>query len=147
MRNPYRGIGGIDALTAGTGGAKDVYAEILVTQLYLGLLDFRKYCHADRRGVDAPAGFGGGYSLNPVYAAFVLQIAEDVFTRDREDDLLEAADFAWAGGHKLDLPAVFLGIATVHPIQIRREQRGLISTGTGSDLHNGVVGVERVFGH
>ena len=78
--------------------------------------------HRDRRrgGVDAAAGLGGGHALHAVHAALELQPAVDAAALDERDHFLEAAQAGVARGHHLDLPALALGVARVHPEQLGR---------------------------
>jgi hypothetical protein len=65
---------------------------------------------------------------------------------DHERDLFEAADLVLGRVDLLDLPALRLGVARVHPIEVGREQPGLVAAGARPDLDDDVlvvVGVRR----
>jgi len=49
-----------------------------------------------------------------------------------------------AAAHRLDLPALGVGIPVVAAGEFAREQRGLVAAGAGADLHHGVARVRRL---
>jgi hypothetical protein len=59
-----------------------------------------------------------GHALHAVDAALVLQPAVDVAALDERDDFLDAAAARLAQVQHLDLPALALGVARVHPEQV-----------------------------
>ena len=67
------GGGLVDVLTACAGGTEGVDAQILGVQLKLHFLRFGHNGDRHGGGVDAPLGFGFGYALHAVDAAFKLQ--------------------------------------------------------------------------
>src|SRR5439155_5906857 len=64
-----------------------------------------------------------------------------------EDDLFEAALLGLALREDFGLPAVALGVTRVHPIQIRREERGLFPALAGAYFEDDVLLVERIARH
>ena len=46
--------------------------------------------------------------------------------------------------HHLDLPALALGVARVHAVEVAREQRGFVAAGAGADLEDRVLAVARI---
>ncbi len=91
-----------------------------------------------------PERLGVGNALHAVDARLEFQLGEGAAAAHLGDDLLVAADRAFAGGDHLDLPALLGGIALVHPEQMAGEQRGLVAAGPGADLENDVALVHRV---
>ena len=61
-----------------------------------------------------------------------------------EDDLLDAAQSRPVAVDDLSLPALALGVPHVHPVEVRREQPSLLSSGPGADLDDHVLVVIRV---
>src|SRR5688500_2035998 len=82
-----------------------------------------------------------------MHARLELELAVRALTDDAEDDLLEAALLRVALRQDLDLPAMTLGVARVHPVEIEREERCLFSTFAGADLDDDVLLVERIARH
>ena len=54
------------------------------------------------------------------------------------------ADAGVVAVHDLDLPAAALGVALVHPEELRREERRLLAARARPDLEEDVAGVVRV---
>src|SRR6185436_51374 len=108
-------------------GAIDVDAIILGPQLDIDLLDLRQHGDCGGGGVDATARLGLRHALNAVGAALVLQPAVGALAVQVEDDLLVAARPVLTSVHNLDLPALALGVAGVHTIQVGREERRLVT--------------------
>ena len=134
-------IGRVDALAAGAARAEGVDAEVLGVDLDVDFLGLRQHRHGRGGRVDAAARFGRRHALHAVHAALVLQPAVDVLAGDDRDDFLEAAGAAVVDRQHLDLPAVALGEAGVHPEEIRGEERRLVAAGAGADFQDDVLGV------
>ena len=97
------------------------------------------------RGVDTALRFRLGHALDAVDAAFVLEAAVCAAAAHFEDDLLEAAEVALVGVEDFDRPAVALGVAAVHAVEVAGEERCFVAAGGGTDLDDDVFFVERVF--
>ena len=138
------GVGGVNALAAGTGGAADFDADFVHVEIEVDFFGFWKDGDGGGGGVDAALGFGGGDALDTVDAAFVFEDAEDVLTGDFGDDFFEAADFGGAGLEDFGAPAAGFGEAGVHAEQIRGEEGGFVATGAGADFEEGVATFEGV---
>ena len=68
------GAGGlVDVLTARTGGAEGINAQILHIQRKVHLLCLRHYRHSGGGGVNAALGLGLRHTLHPVHPALVLE--------------------------------------------------------------------------
>ena len=68
------GAGGlVDVLTARTGGAEGVNAQVLHIQRKVHLLCLRHYRHGGGGGVDAALGLGLRHPLHPVHPALILE--------------------------------------------------------------------------
>src|SRR5436305_708220 len=121
MRDADGGVGGVDALAAGSARAEGIDAQVLLVDLDVGVLRFWQDGDGGGRRVDAAAGLGRRHALDAMHAALVLQLAVDAASRDRCDHYLDAAYPALAHRQRLDLPALALAEARVHAEQIRRE--------------------------
>ena len=73
-----------------------------------------------------------------------LQLREHVLALDQRDDFLHAARRALVHRHHLDLPALALGVARVHAVEVAGEQRGLVAAGAAADLEDRVLAVVRI---
>ena len=134
------GVGLVDVLTTGPGGAEGVDLQLGGVDLDLfGFRHFRQHGHGTGGGVHPALGFGLGYPLHPVAAGFKLEAAVDVLAVHLGDHLLVAAVLAVVAADDGDAPALALGITGVHAEQIPREDRRLVATGTGADLQVAVV--------
>src|SRR6185295_14021327 len=69
---------------------------------------------------------GVGHPLHPVYSRFEFQFGERAAALHLGDDFLVAAHGAFAGGNRLDLPALQTCKPLIHPEQVAGEQRGLV---------------------
>ena len=114
-------VGRVDRLAARSARAEDVDAQIVVLNVDVDLIRFRKDGDRDGRGVDAPRAFGLGHPLNPMDARFPLQRAVDVAPRDIGDDFLVAADLGVVFGSDFHFPAVGFSVASVHSKEVGGE--------------------------
>jgi len=146
VRDPHRGVGGVDALPARTRRAVHVHAQVLFLHPHVHVLGLRQHGDGDGGGVDAAARLGDGHALHPVDAALELEPAPRAAALDEEDDVLEAADAGGARVHHLHLPALRLRVLRVHAREVGGEQRRLVAAGAGADLDEDVLVVVRVLG-
>ena len=84
------------------------------------------------------------HALHAVAARFELELRIGACPDDARDHLLVAAELGGRCRHDLDLPAVALGVARVHPEEVAREERRLVAAGAGADLEEDVALVVRV---
>src|SRR6267142_42796 len=145
MRDAHRRVGLVDVLAAGTGIAEGVDAHVRRIQHHVadraGLGEDRDGAGG---GVYAPLSLGFGNALNAVTARLELELGVSALPDDARDDLLVSADVARRLGYHLHLPALALGIARVHSIEIPREQRGLVSARPRADFEKDIALVVRV---
>ena len=147
MGDAHGGVGRVDRLAAGAGGAEGVDAEVLGFDLDVDLFGFGQHGDGDGRGVDAALGLGGGDALDAVDAGLVLELRVDVVAFDDGGDVLEAVADAGLGlGEDLDLPLVLLGEAEVHAEDLGDEERGLVAAGAGAELEDDVLLVVGILG-
>ena len=74
MRNAYGGIGLVDVLAAGTGGAISIDAQVGGVDVdVLQLIGFRHHGDGACRGVNAALGFCRWYALYAMAAGFEFQ--------------------------------------------------------------------------
>jgi hypothetical protein len=86
--------------------------------------------------MNAALRLGRRHALNAVTAALILQLAVDAFALERQGDFLEAAKLGRAMVEDFYLPALGLGMALVHFIQVAGEQRRLVAARTAADFHD-----------
>src|SRR3989440_302734 len=146
VRDAHRGVGGVDALTAGARRAIDVHAQILLLHPHVHVLGLRQHGHRHGGGVDAAARLGDRHTLHPVDAALELEPAPRAAALHEQDDVLETADAGGAPVHHLDLPALRLRVLGVHARELGGEQRRLVAAGAGADLDEDVPVVVGILG-
>ena len=96
----------------------DVRLQVGGIDLDLDVVDLRQHSHRRRGGVDAALGLGGGNPLHAVHAALPLEPAVDALAADGGDALLDAAAVGFLQGERLELPALRLRVAHVHPEEV-----------------------------
>lgn len=133
------GVGGVDTLAARSGGAADGDLEFVGFDFDVHLLGLGKDGHRAGAGVDAALGLGDGDALDAVDAAFVFEALVDVRAADEEDDLLETAEVGGTGVDGFGFPSPGFGVAVVHAKEVRGEEGGFLSAGTGADFHDDVA--------
>ena len=133
----HRGVGGVDRLAAGTAGAEDVGADLVLVDLDLvGLLEHRHHLDGGEGGLAAALVVEGADPHQAVGAGLDREGAVGVGRVDRE---LGGLDARLLGvGHLVDLDAVLvlLGPARVHPHQHLGEVGGVDATGARADRHD-----------
>src|SRR6266516_1241925 len=139
-------VGRVDALAARSLRAEDVDPEVLVFDLHVDLLRFGKHRHRRGRRVLAPLPFRDRYALHPVDARFVPQRPVDTGAPGGEDGLLQAPEIPLRERDDFDLPAPPLAEPRVHAKQLGGEQRRLIASRAGTDLHDRIAVIEGVRG-
>ena len=141
------GAGGlVDVLTARTGGAEGVNAQVLHIQRKVHLLCLRHYRHGGGGGVDAALGLGLRHTLHPVHPALVLEAVICACTVHRDDGFLYAAKFGLVQVEQFQRPTTVLGVHGVHAQQAVGKQGGFLAAGTAADLHDDVFAVVHVLG-
>src|ERR1700735_2967403 len=146
VRDAYGRVSGIYRLSAGTRGTKRIDANVLRLDLDFHFVGFGQHSHGDSRSVYAALLFGDGHALHAVYAALVLELAEDAVAADQRDDFLEAAYGRFAAGGDFHLPSLRFGVARVHAEDFVGEERGFIAAGAGANLEHYVLLVVGIFG-
>src|SRR5438270_862386 len=96
--------------------------------------------------MDPTLRFGGGNPLYTVSAGFEFEPSVDAGAGDAGDHLLEATHVAGALRDELDLPAIALGEARVHPEQVAGEQRRFVAAGAGAYLEEDIALIVRILG-
>ena len=147
MGDAHGGVGLVDVLAAGAGGAERVDAELRrIDHDFVDLVRFRHHRDRAGAGVDAALRLGRRHALHAMAAGLELQLRVGARADDLGDDFLVAAHFAGTLGNHFDLPALALRIAAVHAEQVAGEQRRFVAAGAGADLEEDValvVGVLR----
>ena len=139
VRQAHGGVGRVDALAAGTRAPEHVDVDVVGVDHDVDLFGLGQDRHRRRRRMNPPLRLGHGHTLDPVHPAFELEPAVGAVALDREDDLLETAGGTRVRVHHLDLPLLALGVARVHPVEVRREERGLLAAGPRAYLHDRVL--------
>ena len=134
----------VHALPARTARPEHVDAQLVRIDLNFHLFGLGQNRHRRRRCMNAALGLGLRHPLHPVDAAFELQPAVGSFTVDHEDNLFESAQLGGGCAEEFDTPPLTLGVARVHAEKVGGENRGLVSAGSGPDLHNDVLFVGRI---
>ena len=118
------------------------------------LLGLGQHEDAGRTGVHAALGLRDRHALDPVHPALELEQAVGRLARlgrapglHRHGHGLVAAEVGLGRVQHLDLPALGLGVAGVHPQQVAGEQGGLLAALAGLHLEDGVLVVGRVTWH
>src|SRR5436309_84414 len=145
--DPHGGVGRVHALTALAAGAIHVDLEIAFGDLDVDLLGLREHGDGRGRSVDTTLCLGHRHALDAMHARLEFQLAVRAFAGDPEDDLLETTLLRIALRQHLDLPAMALGVARVHPVEIEREERRFFPTLPGADLHDDVLLIEGIARH
>jgi hypothetical protein len=140
----HGGIGGVDPLPARTARALHGDFQILRIEVKVDLLRLGQHGDGDGGGVNAAAGLGDGHALHAMDATLEPELPVNVLPADEEAHLLETAALAHATAHRLDLPAVRVGIFLIKAGQLGGEQRRLLAARAGADFHDGVARVGRV---
>ena len=129
----------------GPGRALDVDPEVLLlVDLDLDLVDLGHDDDRRGRGVDPAGRLRRRDALDAVDAALELEAAVGAVAVDLDDRLLDPADPGLVEAQELRRELVPLGVADVHPVELRGEQGGLVAAGAGPDLHDHVAVVVRV---
>ena len=138
----HRGVGGVDALAAGAGGAVDVHAQLGLVDLdVVGLLDDRQHLDAREGGLAAALVVEGRDAHQAVGALLDGERAVGVRRLDGEGGRLDAGLFRVRGLVDLGLVAVPLGPAQVHALQLLGEVGGVDAAGLGADVDQRLAGV------
>ncbi len=147
IHNPHRRVVLLHMLAARPGCAVGGDLQILMIDVDLHVIDLRQHRHGDRRGVDAPAGFGDGDTLHTMDAALVLEVRIGALALHHEGHLFVAADPGAILADHLDLPAALaFGVARVEAEKLRREEAGLVAAGAGANFHNYVFLIAGILG-
>jgi hypothetical protein len=136
VRDAHGGARLVDVLAARAGGAHRVDAQVVVLDLDVRFLGLGEHRDRGGGGVDAALRLGGGHALHAMPAGLEAQEAPAALARHGDDELLEAADLAGRDLELLELPALRLGEALVHAVEVAREERGLVPAGAGADLED-----------
>ena len=145
MGQPHCGVRRIDALSAVSGGAVYIDANIVWIDFYFYIIHLRQYGNRCRRCVDAAGAFGFRYALHAMRAGFIFESGISPFPFDQNTGFLDTADTGIIGIHNLCLPAAALRVAQIHTQKILREQRGLFAAGTRAHLQNDIFVIVRIF--
>ncbi len=143
MGDADRGLGLVDVLAAGAGGAIDVGAQVGGIDVDLDVVvDLGADEHRGERGMPAVVGIERRFAHQAVHADFGLQPAVGVIALDPEGGALDAGHVAAADFHQLGLPAAALAPAQVHAQQHLGPVLGFGAAGAGLDVDEAVGGVE-----
>ncbi len=136
----------VDILSTGTTGAEGLPLDLALVDMHLKLICFGQDCYGSGRGMDASLGLGNGYALYAMDTRFVLEGTIYVLAGDVEDDLLVAAYGTFGEGRNGIVEAAQFEVLGVHTEEVAGKERGLVATGTATNLHDDVLGILRIFG-
>ena len=114
MRDADGGIGFVDVLAAGTGGAHGIDANVLRTDIDVDVLGFGENSDGGGGRMNTALVFGGRHALDAVDAAFVFELGEHAATRNGGDDFAIAAEIVLRNRNDLARPAIEISVALIH---------------------------------
>src|SRR5919106_2782656 len=144
MGDSHGRVGGVDALSPGSGRAVDVDLEVVLIDLDLDLLGLGHDRDRRRRGVDAPLRLGDRNALDTVRSSLPLEDRVGAVALDGEGDLVEPARLVRVRAENLGLETAPLGIARQHAEEVSGPDRALVSAGPLADLDDDVPRVLRI---
>ncbi len=144
MGDSNGGVCRIHALSARATGPEHVDSEVSGIDRDIDLFRLRKDRHRHGRRVNAPLGFSRGYALNPMHAAFPLQLAVHAGSLHHGDDFLETTNPGRVSGKDFNAPALLFRVPLIHPKKLSDEKGRLISAGTRADFEHDVLFVVRI---
>ncbi len=144
MGDAHRGVGLVDVLPAGAGGAVGVHLQIVVDDLDLaGLLHHRSDLDTREAGLAAVGGVERGEAYEPVHPALGAEQTVRVLPCSAEGGGLDARFLAGAGLQQLDREATRFRPAHLHAQHHLRPILRVGATGARVDAHQRVAGVVR----
>ena len=148
MGQTYRGVGRVDTLSTVSGCTHYVeYGQSFIIDLtHLHPRASGITATRDRGGVDTSAGLRLRHTLYAVHTALIFQHGICALTVDHK---AHTPSYRRCRSHRrlidLDLPALALCIMHIHTVNLRCEKCRLVSARTGTDLHDNVLIIIRVF--
>jgi hypothetical protein len=139
VRYAYRGVSGIDALSARARRAEPIDPQFVWIDFDIDFLRLGKHRNRDRGSVNAALGLGGRDTLHAVHPALVAKSPERLLALDVDDDLANPASIGVRNRKRLDLPAARLRVTAIHPIEVSGKERGFVSTGPRANLQDRVL--------
>jgi len=127
-------ICGVHALTAWSGGTKDIDPQILIFDLEIDFLRFGQHGDGGGRRVNSALTLGDRYTLHAMHTGFPTHRAEGAFALDLEDGFLHAAKSTSRLGNYFYAPAPPFGEAGVHAIEIGGKYGRFVAAGTATNL-------------
>ena len=145
MRDAHGGVGGVDGLSAGTGRAEGIDAQILGFDFDVDVVGFGK--DRDRRGgsMNAALRFRGRNALHAMHAAFVFQLGIDFVAGNGHDDFFQAAERRRRTFENFHFPALRFRVARVHAEKFGGEESRFVAAGSGANFHDDVLVVVGIF--
>jgi len=137
MGDPDGRVGGVHALTTGSGRAEDVDPQILFVDVHVvALLDDRGHLDACERRLPTGLVVERADPDQPMHTVLAAQGAVRKRHLDLEGRALDAGLFRLGGVHHLGRVAVPLGPAQVHPQQHLGPVGGVHAPSSGRQLHD-----------
>ena len=96
--------------------------------------------------MDPSAGFRLRYPLHPMDAGLEFQPGIGPLAGNHTDQFLHAAQFRFVKGSDFNVPALFLGIHGIHPVEGMGKQCAFLAADSRADFQNDVFVVVGVFG-
>ena len=95
--------------------------------------------------MDTPAGFCLRDALYTVNAGLIFHHGISAFSINHKGYILHSADTDFLTFYQLNLPMSALCIVYIHPVNLRRKERRLISACSGADFYNNIFLVVWIF--
>ena len=116
--DPHAALGLVLVLSARPSRTHDVDLEVLGADVDLHVLGLGKNGDRRRGGMDSPLGLRLGNALDPMTAAFKLEMAKNALAGKAERDLAETSQLGRLHVHDFKFPAHALGEPPVHLVQV-----------------------------
>ncbi len=144
MRDTHGGIGRVHRLSAWTGRAESVDAQVFGLDLDVNFVGFGKHRHRGGRRVDASLLLGGRHALHPMHAALIFQLGINLVALNRGHNFFHSADRGGRAFQNFDFPALRFSIARVHPEKFAGKKRSFIAARARANFYDHVLVVVRV---
>ena len=95
--------------------------------------------------MDTSAGLRLRHTLYAVHTGLILHQGVCALTVDHKGHTLHTADAGLVRLNNLGLPVLALCIMLIHTVNLRSEKCRLVPAGTGTDLHDNILIIIRIF--
>ena len=131
-------------LAACAGSAVDLHFDILGPEVDIDLLHLWQHRDGRGRGVHAPAGLRLRHALDAVDAGFELEARIRPIAADDKVSFLNTAQLRIVVVEQLHAIAALFRVHRIHAVEVRGEQRTLLSTHAAANFNDDIFVVVRV---